>query len=324
MVSGSAEHMMTNLKKPSSAAASGSFNGVRWPGRDDLFLAVDKQNRYWVLIGPSSSQFEAADAFVGAAVSVGARSGLTIRTDQTEQHGSFIAVCLMQDSVGLLSEFCYLVEVLAEIAPPGCTLKEVLAIVVRFGILFVEGQGASIENAIGLWGELWAIHSSNDPQRWIAAWHPSTRALLDFETGACAVEVKTTLHESAVHHLRQRQVETRLHDGWLLSLRIYPSASGLSVGDLINSIVDRVDADSRSRLTDKSLRVMSGDLQALRAWKFDLQDGGCNALLMTDVPRVLGEQSPALRAVAFEVDLGEVLSSRGRTFTSVDERVLEL
>ncbi|GAA1494941.1 PD-(D/E)XK motif protein [Curtobacterium herbarum] len=323
MVSGNAENMMRILKKPSSAAASGSFNGVRWPGRDDLFLAVDKQSRYWVLIGPSSSQIEAADAFVGAAVSVGARRGLRIRTDQTEQHGSFIAVCLMQDSVGLLSEFCYLVEVLAEIAPPGCTLKEVLAIVVRFSILFVEGQGASVESAVGLWGELWAIHNSYDPQRWIAAWHPSTRALLDFETGECAVEVKTTLHESAVHHLRQRQVETRLHDGWLLSLRIYSSSSGLSIGDLMDATVGRVDASSRSHLMDKSLRVMSGDLQALREWKFDLQDGGCRALLMTDVPRILGQQSPALRAVAFEVDLDEVLSKRGRTFTSVDEKLLE-
>ncbi|WP_434533088.1 PD-(D/E)XK motif protein [Curtobacterium caseinilyticum] len=229
----------------------------------------------------------------------------------------------MHDSLHLLPEFSYLTEVLAEVVPSGCKLSDVLALVVRFGVLFVDGEEASVESAVGLWGELWAIHRSTDSRRWIEAWHQSTSALLDFESENCAVEVKTTLNEAALHHLRQRQVDTRLHDGWLLSIRIYASASGLSIGDLLDAIAVRVESHSHTVVIDKSVRVMKGDLRALRGWKFELQAEGVAALAMTDVPCILGEQSPALRSIAFEVDLNEVLVARRRSFEEVDERMVE-
>jgi hypothetical protein len=285
-------------------------------------LAVDKEGRYWVLIGPTRIDDNATDAFVGAAVSVGCRRDLSVRIGDSEQRGSFITVCLMHDSLHLLPEFGYLTEVLAEVVPSECKLGDVLALVVRFSVLFVDGEEASVESAVGLWGELWAIHRSVDPRRWIEAWHQSTSALLDFELKNCAVEVKTTLNEAALHHFRQRQIDTRLHDGWLLSIRIYASASGLSIGDLLDAIISRVDSRSRTVVTDKSMRVMRGDLRALRGWKFELQAEGVAALAMTDVPRILGEQSPALRSIAFEVDLNEVFVARRHPFEVIDERMV--
>lgn len=317
-----AESLLRGLRRPPESAVVGSFNGVRWPGRDDLFLAVDKENRFWVLIGPTKIDGNATDAFVGAAVSVGCRRDLSVRTGHSEQSGSFITVCLMHDSLNLLPEFGYLTEVLAEVVPAGCELSDVLALVVRFGVLFVDGEEASVESAVGLWGELWAIQRSMDPRRWIKAWHQSTSALLDFELEDCAVEVKTTLNEAALHHFRQRQIDTRLHDGWLLSIRIYASASGLSIGDLLDAIAVRVESHSRAVVIDKSMRVLRGDLRALRGWKFELQAEGVAALAMTDVPRILGEQSPALRSIAFEADLSEVLVARRHPFEEVDERML--
>lgn len=317
-----AESLMRGLSRPPDTAAIGSFNGVRWPGREDLFLAVDKANRFWVLIGPTGFDDTASDAFVGAAVSVGCRRDLSIRIGHVEERGAFITLSLMHDSLHLLPEFGYLTEVLAEVLPSGCTLSDVLAVVVRFGVLFVDGEEASVESTVGLWGELWTIHSSVDPGRWIEAWHQSTSSLLDFELENCAVEVKTTLNEAALHHFRQRQVETRLHDGWLLSIRIYASASGLSIGDLLDAIAVRVDSVSRAVVIDKSMRVMRGDLRALRGWKFELQAEGVAALAMIDVPRILGEQSPALRSIAFEIDLNEVLVTRRHSFEELDERMV--
>jgi hypothetical protein len=43
---------------------------------------------------------------------------------------------------------------------------------------------------------------------------------------------------------------------------------------------------------------------------------------MIDVPRILGEQSPALRSIAFEIDLNEVLVTRRHSFEELDERMV--
>lgn len=97
---------------------------------------------------------------------------------------------------------------------------------------------------LGLWGELWLIDASNQPDRLVDAWQGPDRELIDFVLLGKGFEVKTT-RKAATHHVSQAQADSTLSaiDVYFVSLLVVQDAlGGTSLPELAARLFHRCSA----------------------------------------------------------------------------------
>jgi len=183
--------------------------------------------------------------------------------------------CLMlqADSEVEASALTLILERLFEVAPSGSfSATDVIAVLDEVEeLLRKPARMPTLEEVAGAWGELWMVllmvESANDPrvQRSIlSGWEGEVREKIDCRFSHCAVamEVKTTMSDSRVHHFHGiEQVTTPggFSQGVLASL-IVEHGEGWACNDLLSRIRDAAvgTEDQRiefSELLDKRIVV---------------------------------------------------------------------
>lgn len=158
------------------------------------------------------------------------------------------------------------------------------------------------ERELGLWAELWLIHSSDVVDRLLAAWRGPEGDAVDFIVEGHTIEVKASQVELQHHvSLDQVRVASPLRDAWLLSLWVRKGGDGdPSIADLVEQIESTCGdlAATWKRLasagiarTDASLYTTRYGLRSEPAW-----------FAMADVPRIR-EADPGISQVRYRVAL---------------------
>ncbi len=159
----------------------------------------------------------------------------------------------------------------------------------------------------GLWGELAIVAWSANPRVALAAWHSGARAMFDFEALPDRLEVKTCRTALREHALRYEQTQ-ELPGGVTVfaSLVLEASTDGVSVRDLVDTILERVghDAELRRRLETIVTRSLGRDWRDGSATRFS-EDRARGELRLYDagqLPRLPGPLPAEITQVRYVLD----------------------
>jgi hypothetical protein len=143
---------------------------------------------------------------------------------------------------GVLDAFLVLVIDLARRLGEEVSWRDVLDCVDEWQALLTRRSSLTVERQLGLWGELWLVSISPEPDRLAIGWRGPDGDATDFLLGSRAMEVKASRRRH-VHHISQSQTTapTGSVPAYLLSiwLGIDPE-NGLSLGDLVEQTLSKV------------------------------------------------------------------------------------
>lgn len=121
----------------------------------------------------------------------------------------------------------------------------------------------------GLWAELLIIDLSRKPNVLLDAWHTLPDDIYDFSSGTQRIEVKSASEHVRRHHFTLEQLNPPAGTIALIaSLFVNRSGAGLSLGDLLNRVRDKV-----AGTTDLAFileRVVAGTLG--HNWEYGLEE----------------------------------------------------
>jgi hypothetical protein len=128
--------------------------------------------------------------------------------------------------------------------------------------IFIKLSKNSNGSIIGVWGELFLIGASNDPEYLIDCWHKNPKDLFDFNNGSDRIEAKTTIQKRRVHTFEIKQLAQIPGSITLVaSIQTIEIDTGVSILNLINFIKSKVDINHYEKLIDKTFDVLGDKMQ---------------------------------------------------------------
>lgn len=179
-----------------------------------------------------------------------------------------VVVCTSTDANLHLLFLDALEPLLSSVATSVDTIPVVIESLVE---LFRGLSRAPTTSVIGLWGELFVMQSSADPDALVMAWHQMPNDRYDFALGTHRLEVKTTVgkrhHKFSLEQLRPPEgVEL-----WVCSIVTESSAAGLTILDLVGSIASRCTApDAASHLIAGAAQALGSDISEWGTTRYDV------------------------------------------------------
>ena len=165
-------------------------------------------------------------------------------------------------------------------------------------------------SVLGLWGELLAIATAQDPDALADAWHAHVDARFDFSAPGSRLEVKTTTRDARVHQFTLPQLEpVAASTVTVLSIMTTETQAGTSVGDLVERLEHLFAGDParQMKLHEQVADVLGADWPNHLDHRFDEQQATESAALLPadDIPRV-ESPDPAVLEVKLKVDCTDV------------------
>lgn len=216
--------------------------------------------------------------------------------------------CLSTD-VGLQTFFLCTMETLLNFLPPTPTLSELAKAVDTLIVLFQALSRPASGPVIGLWGELFLIAESTDAGVALASWHDDAHETCDFSSGSERLEVKCSGDRTRRHHFSLEQCHPPPESTQLIvSLFVESAAGGVSLGELWDTVRDRVGGDPvlTLKLDRVCIEALGSSWQEARARRYDQQRASASLLLFDcqAIPRVEQPVPPGVTEVHFRSDLG--------------------
>lgn len=212
------------------------------------------------------------------------RYGLNCEVTEGDKssHETLTAIKLIKPSDKELDVFGDLISLLLNRVSTNPEIHEIVELIELIIEIFNPGQIISDSEIIGLWGELFLIHTSNKPTSLINCWRTNSSDRFDFSDQNSRVEVKTT-RGLRQHTFSYEQVSP--HNGLnviIASLVLVEDQNGYSVSDLLQQIEKQVNSQQAKRkLTSNTLKIIQGDLRSKHNMKFDLAIAGMNLRYFT-------------------------------------------
>lgn len=122
------------------------------------------------------------------------------------------------------------------------TWSKVLSWVEDWQTLLSRRVALTLEEQLGLWGELWVMSKAAAPDALFAAWRGPDREPSDFFYDGKGLEVKVS-QRAHVHHISESQVDAPrgVHEAFVLSIWVgQEPISGVSLGELASTLLSRV------------------------------------------------------------------------------------
>jgi hypothetical protein len=171
--------------------------------------------------------------------------------------------------------------------------------------LFSALQRAPKTSVLGLWGEIFLMGESADPDVLLDAWHQLPNDHYDFARGHQRVEVKTTVGRRQ-HSVSLDQLTPPAGvEVVLASVVTESSAAGSSVVDLIAAVAARCTApDASARLLTGASQALGADVQRWSEHRYDVSRARESLRLLPadSIPRPTADD-PRIWDVRFRVDL---------------------
>ena len=161
--------------------------------------------------------------------------------------------------------------------------------------------------ALGLWGELFVIKTSNDVDKAISYWHRDPNDNFDFSCGAQKVEVKTTVQEEPLHNFTYSQANPPANTSALIaSVRTREEVNGLSLKELWSQVLETCQKnESRVKLNTECHLTLASKLEEACEKRYcEFRAKGSIGFYDTDtIPKITGPLEPGLTQVKFSSNL---------------------
>ena len=231
---------------------------------------------------------------------------IRFRRAQVGWESPAVVITCMDDT--LLPTFCVLGLDVATRADPAAppAARFIFSAMNDWERLFRSRRQLTMEEQLGLWGELWILSGMRDISAGVRAWQGPSGGAADFVFNEQALECKTTT-QPLCHHVSQSQLERPYGDlpVFIVSLFVTNDHSGQSLPDLVHRITSA--SYDRASFETKLLAVGYSRLDAvLYRQRFTVAD---SPLIFPEgaVPRVR-TYDPGIRAIRFTVQLDDRLA----------------
>lgn len=149
----------------------------------------------------------------------------------------------------------------------------------------------------GLWSELFLIEQSKFPEKIILGWHSIPEEKFDFSFDKLRIEVKSSSTESRTHHFSSTQLNP-INDTEIIiaSILVNTSVSGLSVIDLMNKIISKLDnfPKQKEKLHLLVYSTLGVDVERINEIKFnyELAKESLRLYKSEDIPKIESTNIP--------------------------------
>ena len=225
--------------------------------------------------------------------------------------------------------FAEVCETILQIVGVSPSLHEVVEAVRRLVDLFQKLSSPSRRSVIGLFGELFVIHSAKSPQLAVQAWRSRTDDRYDFSINDVRLEVKSTSTHERSHEFSLEQCTPPPNTiGVLVSLFVEASGGGVSLLDLVNNIKEQLGGDPELLLKlQKTLAEGLGENAAFAlSLRFDanLAKSSLRLYELDSVPAIRGNLPAEVSKVRFRSDLTNISISDKSTIKTRNVTLAEL
>lgn len=128
--------------------------------------------------------------------------------------------------------------------------------------LFAHKKKPALKTIMGLWSELFIIYLSSNTQLWAEHWHTKPRSTFDFKFSRVGIDVKSFGGHEREHYFQIEQLNNvSVEQTLILSMCLKESDynEGLSVFDLFNSIVKKIDDEKLIKKIEKLIFLIGGE-----------------------------------------------------------------
>jgi hypothetical protein len=165
---------------------------------------------------------------------------------------------------------------------------------------------------IGFWGELFIINYLKSKEKLLEAWHPDKKDTFDFLINNYALEIKTSSSNNRIHNFSYEQLNSKNTSIIIGSVMIRKSRSGMSLLDLKNNILKKINQEQLKIKLQEMYDIMTGTKT-----KYELEDVKYTYEYAKDhtkffnskmVPRIKENLMPGIKHVKFQSNLNGVKS----------------
>ena len=251
----------------------GDFNASKTHNKQ-FRVAIDKEGNPTILIDESSSNVT-SQAYRLKHIEIKPSVHCHVRDIDNNaelRKNTFTTIKLLNFNSHLLNYFFLLIEHVIYKLSKDNYKTSVKIEIERLVDLFSKSGKVDINTAVGLWGELFFIELSENTSSKINDWHLDKRNSLDFSHGDNHYsEIKTTLSGKREHKLSLKQLKRYSESSVrIISIMTEKSSNGFSIGDLVNSILEKVDnAEIRDKLIDTVNETLEGDVEVMNSLILD-------------------------------------------------------
>lgn len=299
------ESMQTLGERP---LEGGALDAQRIPGRPDTYVAVSAQKELFILLGVSKETNIEERRLKALRVLTGDEFTIVDALSDEVVKRRFAVIALRPGNEDLASLFAVVAATLLSTLPDLPSQEDVIEFVDNLTDLVAPRRTAAYSTVVGLWGELWIISRSDDPEKLANAWHGMPGERFDFSLEGSRLEVKTTSTSVRTHEFGLDQLA--LGDSkptWIASLTIVSDPSGESIIDLLDGLLGLLPGALAARVNRIALQTIAGDIESLQDFTF--APSGAEPLLTYaahDLPRPFVEQGSGVSGVRFRADLDRI------------------
>lgn len=281
--------------------------GLPVDGENPYWLAIDAQ-AFLALLLPARADDLRPDITLRAVDALFSRT-CVIDTDTHDPHeGCYSLIRLKESDPAIVRLFLRIIEERFCTTTPPKTNAEIASRIQQVAALFSRIEDNS-RDLIGLWGELTVISHAKDTEAAVQCWSTRKTAKYDFVADHFVLDVKTTTRSKPQHRFSLEQIRPAgAFDAYIASLCVIEVQSGQTIGDLMESLADRInDHNLRSEFLVQCLTKGGTDLYRS---ELTLQTYPDNASLKlfraADIPAPHVHSGDPIENVRFDVDLSDI------------------
>ncbi|MXQ08015.1 PD-(D/E)XK motif protein [Alphaproteobacteria bacterium GH1-50] len=186
--------------------------------------------------------------------------------------------------------------------------SDLASAVQRIASIFQSLRKPPVRSLNGLFGELFLISRSRNPERSVAAWRIDEGARFDFSVGDVRLEVKTSAGRARKHVFSYEQCNPPSGtEAIVASLLVERIPGGLSLANLITDIETRIskNEDLLLKLHDVTASTLGTSISGAMDVCFDPRLAESSLLFfdLREIPAIRGELTPGVSDVRFASDL---------------------
>jgi hypothetical protein len=185
---------------------------------------------------------------------------------------TFTVLTFKSSDRNLQEYFLRISETLIKTLGPQPTQEQIIHALNKLVEVFRSLTDAPSKTVQGLWSELFFINSCKDPKIVLNYWHSKPEEKFDFNAGSERIEIKSNSHFDRIHYFSNEQLNPPTGCQVIVaSLFTKPSASGMSIQDLLANIVEKIpnDYDAASKLNTIVFQTLGNSLEHTIGTKYD-------------------------------------------------------
>lgn len=224
----------------------------------------------------------------------------------------FTLITFLSSERKLQEYFLRIAEVLVKTLSEKATQQQVIESLNKFVEIFRALSDAPKNTVQGLWSELFLIDTSKKPETLLNYWHNIPEEKFDFNAGREKIEVKSNSNYERIHYFTSEQLNPPKDNQVIVaSLFTKPNSSGLSIQQLMNSILQKIpnDFDLANKLSVLVCQTLGSSLEQSIGIKYDhhVASDSLRFYFHHDISKIEQVNIPnAVSAVKYKSDLTEL------------------